>query len=896
MKKYKKWVGLVMILIGAFIIYSSHNGVSANSTCTQEKAESYYQVTGNYDEDNHLIKITAKHGVFSVVFEGSITGTYTLTAGTPLEISYDSSQPVTATATATLTEGDTVCDVDSKNSVKFSLNFELGVKDELVTNEQYNGLCKKFRDEISAKGADAVAFMQKALSYCYSENVVANYNDKNLESMIDNAKTAWELTLNPVEQGDLSVPEGFTKVDSPDISGVLKCDPWSKTDNVKKYSYSREMVSNDVCTTTCKEDLTLIYGPPVSTTAGLCFTYTVEVKSKVTCSTKVTASPPTMPEICNIYPRCNSFSGFTEQAGPNEDFDACVATCDNGKYTQNCINKCYKKVYGLNTALMMKNINQESEATQVASKCPSKTSDNYEAVYNYIKNHGTGQYEGTYKSVKWNPGNSGCYWDNYSSYYFKDKNLSGRTVYNDINNKRNWYDPRYGRWFYAATSLGYYIPRDGFKAAQRCNEHCRWLGATKGCALNEKEAYDEYQKKLNDYNQKLKKCSSYAKCEEKTSTFSMSVLPSTSDAEWVVYSASNKPTESTDKNLKPSDPPTGDSIIQEQSGVCYGKKDTEGNDYRTKMNFPGVWVKNKDGEVVTERPPKDEEIYYEAKPNQFCAPLNAKNVNEKWWVWDRNLKEYSSSEKAQIEKNIKYNIKASIGNTIDSKGSFVHEKNGGFGLFGWKFNIECFYAIYNGETDYTESETIENDPNLNCDLGDENCVTTDITNYRYKPVALDDLFSGEKETTNAQETGRETGWNWSCAATDLSDPNYPVAPTALTTDIQTKSESIYEDDSKYLDYSIELTTADIISIQHENDHLSTFLNYSGNQYTAKSNEKGIRSVYKSKLLDDLQNKGVVKVRYRETIGCNNQEGRTCITTSRITEDDCVASYKALMNK
>jgi len=35
--------------------------------------------------------------------------------------------------------------------------------------------------------------------------------------------------------------------------------------------------------------------------------------------------------------------------GPSEDFDLCVTACDDGAYTQACINSCYKKVYGNTT-------------------------------------------------------------------------------------------------------------------------------------------------------------------------------------------------------------------------------------------------------------------------------------------------------------------------------------------------------------------------------------------------------------------------------------------------------------------------------------------------------------------------------------------------------------------
>ena len=39
-------------------------------------------------------------------------------------------------------------------------------------------------------------------------------------------------------------------------------------------------------------------------------------------------------------------STVDNKGGPNDDFDACVSSCDGGKYTQSCINSCYNTVYG----------------------------------------------------------------------------------------------------------------------------------------------------------------------------------------------------------------------------------------------------------------------------------------------------------------------------------------------------------------------------------------------------------------------------------------------------------------------------------------------------------------------------------------------------------------------
>ena len=51
----------------------------------------------------------------------------------------------------------------------------------------------------------------------------------------------------------------------------------------------------------------------------------------------------------------NAFSwGDVHTTGPNEDFDECINTCDNGSYTQKCINKCYKEVYGEDRSVSLK--------------------------------------------------------------------------------------------------------------------------------------------------------------------------------------------------------------------------------------------------------------------------------------------------------------------------------------------------------------------------------------------------------------------------------------------------------------------------------------------------------------------------------------------------------------
>ena len=125
---------------------------------------------------------------------------------------------------------------------------------------------------------------------------------------------------------------------------------------------------------------------------------------------------------------------------------------------------------------------------------------------------------------------------------------------------------------------------------------------------------------------------------------------------------------------------------------------------------------------------------------------------------------------------------------------------------------------------------------------------------------------------------------------DLTDENYPVAPTTVITDVQTKGESIYNDDSKYLDYSITLTPQTISKIKQVNKTQKNYLNYTGTAKKDTGNTK--RSIYRSSLLDSLGS-NVVTTRYTRAIGCNNQEGNNCVTASMLVKDACITSYETL---
>lgn len=132
-------------------------------------------------------------------------------------------------------------------------------------------------------------------------------------------------------------------------AGTLKCDDeQSKFEDKKFYSSENEILNNNLCKVNCYETFVTTYDPPVTSSSGLCFSYKVTVRSKVYCKTEINKDNLKWPEgvtICaSMGAECNGSKEET-QAGPSDDFDSCVKLCDDGKYSQKCVDNCYNKVY-----------------------------------------------------------------------------------------------------------------------------------------------------------------------------------------------------------------------------------------------------------------------------------------------------------------------------------------------------------------------------------------------------------------------------------------------------------------------------------------------------------------------------------------------------------------------
>lgn len=201
-----------------------------------------------------------------------------------------------------------------------------------------NSMCVNYRNKYSGQG-----LAEKLVPACYKEKIYTEYNPTEISQKITNAS---------------SILDSIIKSSSASHSGDLSCD-FYKSKNRWKDSYSKDVsTSNPYWDLYCKETIVVTYDTPRALTAGDSFDWQVDVSIEKTCipylanepsiSSGGSTSKPSNTGGCDYYVSCASEPGVSHNentAGPNLSFDACIKQCDGGKYSQSCVDQCYKEVY-----------------------------------------------------------------------------------------------------------------------------------------------------------------------------------------------------------------------------------------------------------------------------------------------------------------------------------------------------------------------------------------------------------------------------------------------------------------------------------------------------------------------------------------------------------------------
>ena len=944
---------------------------------------------------------------------------------------YDGKSNVIVKITATLVSSTQVTDTDGVTydcSRNFVLESSYRFEDnsiEKVANPSFNGICARYKSgtlsnsdlklnnnfkeltaggkysyaTVSSKtinGQSGASLLSNLFPYCDSQYVDNVYSDR---QVLNQLYQAAGIVINRANFQENALPnsenEGFVKLD-PSRKISLTCDAFAvntestRKSNVRKFYFTSSdkksmdfhytpntTETKDVCSVECVEQVTVSYGPPVSVKAGLCFEYEVEIRSKVTCSSKLLTEEPKISQykVCEPTAYCNnSGSYYFDQAGPNEEFDSCVNSCDGGKYSQSCINSCYNKVYKKKKSSKKKTASlalNSSSVMKLANSNPSWCNENNLAQIGdgerrdndgnvqYPSNQAIGKastiaaayrnsvYGGYYYSngkvtldgieqpnISWKtydasfsnsstrkladgtvvPAYPGCYWNGYGRYYFLNTTKGIRTVFNDNHIRIHYYDgnDKLGDWLY--------FPSNGFKSSSACNDKCHWEIGTCDGYLNyvspngTSSAYNAYYKDLKKYNETLEECSAKAKCSETTATYTMTANNSINIKTCTVDEGKGNDgsngscttwEETSDKKTSITTDSKNNIITKEVSGVCALTPTTDNDDYKTVISFPGSYINNKTGDVVF-KVPTGKEKYYSYKKNQYCVPLNAKDVNKNWYIWDQ-VNKRAESAKSSVNTTLTtdttgttYN-KYTDSNAIYNIGATIKK----FGFLDWNVDVSCFYAVS------TVSDTPSGD-------GDEcrgtNCKKTSATNYDTKAAALDELFPAADTTDNAvgtstttelkesakvtklnymtkkssatkvanSSTSRDVGYNWSCDSTNLTNKNYPVTPTALISKIQKQGDSIYNDSTEK-DFHLTITKQNIKNIRSYNKD-KAYTDFGTDKYVNNVNNI---SFYKSSFLKNTSY--VYSYSGPRVHLCNNMKNGECDVLSEYvsSEQACV---------
>ena len=617
--------------------------------------------------------------------------------------------------------------------------------------------------------------------------------------------------------------------------------PNSKDKESYQYVYSYDPLNPTKgekisCKRTCEEGVVVEYGPPVASKAGLCFEYKIRVTSAVRCYSDLSSikKPEKPTTVCTPGPTCTGVGRngtyHVTEGGPSKEYDKCIKSCDGGKYTKSCSNKCYKKVYGSST----KTSNNSNSASTLKLSGDSTHDKIEECISKSSKNHG------------------GCYVRQGGSIVWKDNGRMNR-----------------GRWYVTSgwSRSGYKVfLYDGFMrhdyGGDFCHDSCSWNSSD--CSSNEYLNYgyaeSDYKANMGIYKKLVDRCKAAATCSTTSAEFTISVdytdsnkkkvtidFPYSSEADKLGTDQSS----STNKN-------ENTTIINEPApNGCFLTTNKNAQFYQAAWSFPGSWINNKTGEVSYK--PKKTSDGWRSLPDKFCIPLDAQNVNTAWWnsYYGKQLKDMSNSSiksSAAIEKCESISKKGSIYNyiqtfTTDDIKNIDYNINGktkNFGHFGWNISVSCFYAL-NTKIPVIEENSSSTDEKipLECKTSSESA--------RVRTVDLTNLFpstDGTTKNSDSTTTGRTPGFNWSTYATisENKNPTYTSSPAQYLADVQKLGYSVYS--NNYLDYEITLDKAKLSELKKYTNG-GNEKDYTAFDGTSTVSDKTGVTRYTSKLLDSL---------------------------------------------
>lgn len=601
----------------------------------------------------------------------------------------------------------------------------------------------------------------------------------------------------------------------------------------------------------CTEYLEIYYDDPKAVNAGAGFSYTTILKIKRVCQPLQIATPRKKPP-CSLEPSCWGLHHKGDKgAGPNEEFDSCVNTCDGGEYTQDCINSCYQEVYG----------DEEPRTLTYTDKFEERSANMLSygrkgIVRVYDNQPISGCTAGVSKlengkvlaSCYVLTSNAGCY--NEDGHTYCHLYLGTKVQFeNTCNGTDRCYEV-----FASSPDCSMYPEKDYYNDVQAALSEYR---AVMNLISKEGEYKDEtiYTGVYDNYTNKQVDLPTYKTVEVSEPEYSgieeRKIANTTQDAgQYTVTEEDLKYT------FKISTIVRTETIELTQAYISRSTNQdgTTGSRYTNEKYDCND--KDKNNLLCLD--------YYDGG-NKWYTSLFAPEVNN-WSNWPA----YNSNQTDYTISNYDENIDVKL------------QKLGSWNQ--WNVDIDCIYGLYNNFYKCANGQPL---------VCNEDDICTCGIQYIFREIDLDDAFPNERNprwnwqgtiNTNNQTTG-------AARTEDTSLLNYRIDPDSLIDEIESKGETIYDvtSDASEVDYEFVLTRENLRNIRNYNKNVEDFnqdgsnnyLDYDQKCYNQTVNGK-TRKVCTSRFLDNEEyityssrSAGYTPETRRGLAVCNNARNLQC---------------------
>lgn len=720
--------------------------------------------------------------------------------------------------------------------------------------------CQTYTNWALTQNNSVISSLYKSLvPECYSSADIDYTRIDEYERKVDRATSV----LQSVASSAQNATTGTTTIAS-------QCD-FDPEKNVQTYTYASKLSSagyegefGTYWDALCTETVTVTFDTPKAlSAAGAAFTY----PSTITVSRQCTPYQVIAPQFktqCKYTVECwGGPANHTGEAGagPNDEFDSCIMQCDGGSYTQNCIDSCYSSVYeNQATDSLITSFNffaenyTSTEKTASISGCSSSNIGKVWPGKTRLPLSSCSYDTGNVHSGGGNCTDTTCTSTHGISYTYLDTcnatgNISGTACYevftsSPLPNCIEVFN-RGGTWYVGNTNTPY-------TDAYAIQEYEKLIA----------QSNLEYSK-LHAAMQQFKDNENSIDVAIKDSYTGETHGPESGYEAVIKYSYVDKATGEQSyltaeeyKQKTGTDPTLGTAATYGSPQTIQYANHGQGADYQSitiqgyKVNksyeiiLPEMYVSNVNiGDYKYGLTTNDEKSGYTNGGNKYYTHILSPGINNVL-VWDN----YTTVSDLQREHTITNNIKVTY-----SLGTWNQIQNS---------TIDCFYGIPDNSTFTPEPEcTGENCYNQPCgpnDICDNNGLI-----YVWRTIDLYDMFPAN-ETLSGGE--RQPRWNWSSAAIDVMNQRYPVNPTKVIEDVESKGDTIYGN-AEELDYQIFLSQSSIKQIREYNKTHGAYTDFEDMRCKYKD---GVSVCY-SYLLDHASEYGI-ELKKRGKAGCNNQRG------------------------